>query len=76
MSGPSTIDWSIIGDAKEITIVGSQLSPHCFEPVIQYLSNGTYMTEGMITHEFPLEQWEEAYRTAQTLEALKVIMKP
>lgn len=76
MSGPSTIDWSIIGDAKEITIVGSQLSPYCYEPVIKYLDSGEFNTEGMITHQFSVEQWEEAYKTAQTLDALKVIIRP
>ena len=73
MSGPSTIDWSIIGDTKEITIRGSQLSPHCFPDVIQAMEAGTLRTGGVVTHRFPLEDWEEAYRTAQTKQALKVI---
>lgn len=73
MSGPSTIDWSIIGDAKEITIRGSQLSPNCFADVISMMENGLLRTDGVVTHQFPLEQWELAYETAQTKQALKVI---
>lgn len=76
MSGTSTIDWSIIGDAKEITIYGSQLSPHCFQPVIDWLAEGKIQTDGIISHKFPLEQWEQAYATAQTQQALKVILIP
>lgn len=75
MSGPSTIDWSIIGDAKEITITGSQLSPYCFETVIEDIRNGTMRTDGVVTHIFELKEWKEAYKVAQTKEALKVVFK-
>jgi len=73
MSGPSTIDWSIIGDAKEITIRGSQLSPHCYEKVISCMKAGKMNTDGIISHKFSLDDWEEAYRVAQTGDALKVV---
>lgn len=73
MSGPSTVDWSIIGDMKEITIVGSQLSPGCYEPVIQNMKKGLIKTKGIVTHQFSLENWREAYSTAQTKKAIKVI---
>ena len=76
MSGPSTIDWSIIGDAKELTIRGSQLSPDCYETVIDSLRRGATRTQGVITHRFPLEDWQKAYQIAQTKEALKVVLIP
>lgn len=76
MSGPSTIDWSIIGDAKEIVIKGSQLSPYCFETTIENIANGKAPTEGVVSHVFPLEQWEEAYRVAESREAFKVVLVP
>lgn len=76
MSGPSTIDWSIIGDAKEIVIKGSQLSPYCFETTIENITNGKAPTEGVVSHVFPLEQWEEAYRVAESREAFKVVLVP
>lgn len=72
MSGPSTIDWSIIGDAKEITIYGSQLSPYCYDPVIDDIKTNRIKTVDIVTHLFQLEQWETAFATAQTKEALKV----
>ena len=76
MSGPSTIDWSIIGDAKEITIVGSQLSPYCYPDVIEGIGNGEIHTEGVVSHIFALEDWAEAYRVAQSGKGVKVILKP
>lgn len=76
MSGTSTVDWSIIGDAKEITIYGSQLSPYCFQKTIDSLVEGKTQTDGIVSHQFPLEQWEQAYAVAQTRQALKVILIP
>ena len=76
MSGPSTVDWSIIGDAKEITIRGSQLSPNCYPDVIEAFQKKQYRAEGVVSHRFPLEDWDRAYATARTSEAVKVILVP
>ena len=76
MSGTSTVDWSIIGDAKEITIVGSSLSPYCFDTTIENITNGKAPTNGVISHVFPLDQWETAYKTAEGKEAFKVVLVP
>ena len=63
-SGPSTVDWSIIGDEKELDILGVHLSPWCFEDVIQKISAGELKTDGIVSRTFPLEEWEEAFRCA------------
>ena len=76
MSGVSTNDWSIIGDAKEITIRGSQLSPHCFEPTIENIADGKVSTDGVVSHVFPLERWQEAFQIAESRSALKVVLVP
>lgn len=73
----TTVDWSIIGDRKELDILGSHLSPYCFEPVIQWIGDGTLPTNGVVTHKFPLEQWKEAFDLAGKGEGcLKVILVP
>ena len=76
MNGPSTNDWSIIGDAKEITIRGSQLSPFCYERTIENIVSGAAPTEGVVSHVYPLEQWEEAFRVAESAKGFKVVIKP
>lgn len=76
MSGVSTNDWSIIGDAKEITIRGSQLSPYCYDITIENLANGKAPCDGVVTHKFPLEKWDEAFKTAEGKEAIKVVIIP
>ncbi|MDO4866824.1 MAG: alcohol dehydrogenase catalytic domain-containing protein [Clostridia bacterium] len=76
MSGTSTVDWSIIGDAKEITIYGSQLSPYCYERTIDGIVSGRLPTEGVVSHVFPLEDWAEAFAVADAGKGIKVILKP
>lgn len=76
MSGTSTNDWSIIGDTKEITICGSQLSPFCFETTIENIINGKAPTNGVVSHVFSLEQWEEAFKVAESRDAFKVVIVP
>ena len=32
---PTTVDWSIIGDRKELDLLGSHLSPYCYQMCIR-----------------------------------------
>ena len=56
---PTTVDWSIIGDRKELDLLGSHLSPYCYPFVIENISNGNLKTEGVVSKTFSLEEWEE-----------------
>ena len=58
------MDWSIIGDRKELDIPGSHLSPYCYPFVIENIANGKLKTDGVVSHTFPIEQWEEAFEYA------------
>ena len=73
-----TVDWSIISDRKELDILGSHLSPYCYDTVIEWIGNGKLPTEGVVTHKLPLEQWEEGFKLAATGAggALKIILVP
>lgn len=73
----TTVDWSIISDRKELNLYGSHLSPYCYEPVIEWIRNDKMPTEGVVTHKFPLKEWEEAFKIAQKGEnSIKVIIIP
>lgn len=61
---PTTVDWSIIGDRKELDVLGSHLSPYCYPFVIENIENGNLKTEGILSRTFPIEQWEEAFEYA------------
>ena len=73
----ATADWSIIGDRKELDLLGSHLSPYCYETVIEWIGNGKLPTKGVVTHEFPLEQWDKAFELAANADgSIKVILRP
>ncbi len=61
---PTTLDWSIIGDRKELDVRGAHISPHTYPFVIENMTSGRLKTEGVVTRTFPLDQWEEAFRCA------------
>lgn len=73
---PAVIDWSIIGDRKELNLFGSHLSPYCFPFVIENIQNHNLKTEGVVTRMMDIEQWEEAFAYAAGKEGdLKVAFR-
>ena len=74
---PVTVDWSIIGDSKELNLYGAHLSPYCYPSVIEWIGNGRLPADGVVTHTFALDEWKEAFATAERGEgSIKVILKP
>jgi L-iditol 2-dehydrogenase len=63
-SGAASVDWSIIGDRKELDVLGSHLSPYCFPFVIDNIANGNLKTDGVASSLFPIEEWEKAFEYA------------
>ena len=61
MSGETTLDWSVIGDEKELDLFGVHLSPYCFPFVIERIASGELKTEGVVSSVYPLEKWQEAF---------------
>ena len=72
----TTADWSIIGDRKELEIRGSHLGPYCYPIAIDLLSRGLVTSKGIVTHDYAFEQWDEAIQVANSLDSIKVLMKP
>ncbi len=73
----TTVDWSIIGDRKELDILGAHLSPYAFAPVIKWISEGKLPTEGVVTHTFTFEDWETAFELNSRGEnSIKVVLVP
>lgn len=70
-------DWNYIGDGKEITIYGSHLGPYCYVPVIKGILDGSIPTQGLISHKYKLDDWKEAFETAEKdPNAYKVMLEP
>lgn len=61
---PTQLDWSIIGDRKELDVLGSHLSPYCFPYVIDHIADGTLKTRGVVSSVFSLDDWKTAFDRA------------
>ncbi len=72
----TTTDWSIIGDRKELDVRGAHLGPYCYPVAIDLLARGLVTSKGIVTHGFSLEEWDEAIRVANSLDSIKVLLKP
>ncbi|SMP41713.1 L-iditol 2-dehydrogenase [Sphaerochaeta associata] len=75
-SKETTVDWSIIGDRKELDIRGAHLSPYAYPFVIENMSKGNLKTDGIVTTTISLEDWERGFKLAGGAEGdLKVVIK-
>jgi L-iditol 2-dehydrogenase len=77
-SGETSVDWSIIGDRKELNILGSHISGYNgYRIAIDFLEKGLIKVEEIVTHEFPLKDFKQAFRLAEKGdESIKVVLKP
>lgn len=60
----TSVDWTLIGDNKELDVLGSHLSPYCYPYVIEHIANGDLKTDGVVSRYFELENWKEAFEYA------------
>lgn len=77
MREPVTVDWTIIGDTKELDLYGSHLGPYCYPLAIDYLHRGLIDASQFITHELPLDQFQRGIElVASGRESVKVLLRP
>jgi D-arabinitol dehydrogenase (NADP+) len=50
---------------RELTVKGSFAQTHCFDRALSMLRSGRVRTEGIVTHEFPLAQYDRALSALQ-----------
>ncbi|MDW8293570.1 MAG: alcohol dehydrogenase catalytic domain-containing protein [Anaerolineae bacterium] len=61
MREPVTVDWTIIGDMKELNIHGAHLGPYCYPIAIDMLMKGVLPMDQIISHQLPLEKFQEGF---------------
>jgi alcohol dehydrogenase len=65
MIGMSSDDLTFVPDddiiSREVTVVGSLMSGHGYEPAVKIIESDRFPVEAMVTHEFPLEKIDEAF---------------
>jgi L-iditol 2-dehydrogenase len=71
----ATVDWSIIGDRKELDVRGAHLGPYCYPVAIDLLSRGLVTSKGIVTHRYRFDEWDTAIEVANSLDSIKVLMQ-
>ena len=57
MRQPVSVDWTVIGDTKELDIRGGHLGAHCWPPAIRMLEDGVLPMDGIVSHRLPIEEF-------------------
>jgi threonine dehydrogenase-like Zn-dependent dehydrogenase len=77
MREPVTVDWTIIGDTKELDLYGAHLGPYCYPLAIDYLHRGLVDATQFVTHELPLTEYQRGIAlVAAGRESVKVLLRP
>jgi erythritol/L-threitol dehydrogenase len=77
MREPVTVDWTIIGDTKELNIHGAHLGPHCYPVAIKMLEEGRLPMERIVTHQLPLADFQKGIDlVASGQKSIKVTLSP
>lgn len=77
MREPVTVDWTIIGDTKELNIHGSHLGPYTYPIAIDYIHRGLIDVGVLATHSFPLSEFQTAIEKVHSAkDSIKVLLTP
>ncbi len=76
LSAEVTTDFSVIGDRKELDLLGSHLGPYCYPTAIDLFSRKLITAENIVTHTFKLEEFEKALEVARSKDSIKVVLIP
>lgn len=59
-SAPVTVDWSIIGDDKELDIRGAHLGPYAWPAALRMIERNQLPLSDICTHQFALDEFQTA----------------
>jgi threonine dehydrogenase-like Zn-dependent dehydrogenase len=77
MREPVTVDWTIIGDTKELDIHGAHLSPHTYPVAIRMLEQRLLPIEEIVTQRMPLADFQKGIDlVASGATSIKVTLEP
>jgi threonine dehydrogenase-like Zn-dependent dehydrogenase len=73
----TTVDWTVVGNTKELDIYGAHLGPFSYPVAIDLLTRGALPMDGVVTHVLPLEAWHEGLELLiEGTRAIKVALRP
>ena len=72
-----TTEWSIIGDRKELDVLGAHLGPYTYPRAIEMIAAGALPMERIISHRLPFSEIDTALElTASGADSIKVTLAP
>jgi erythritol/L-threitol dehydrogenase len=72
-----TVDWTIIGDSKELNVHGSHLGPRCYPVAIRMIEQGRLPMDEIVTHRLPLSDYQKGIDLVISgLTSVKVTLEP
>lgn len=75
-NGKANVDWSVIGDQKELNLLGSHLGPYCYPVAIDLLARNKISAQKIVTHQYPLKEFDAAFKMAKSAASIKVLLRP
>ncbi len=77
MREPVTVDWTIIGDTKELNIHGAHLGPYCYPIAMDMLMKNLLPMDAIISHQLPLTDFQHGIDLVEVgNKSVKVTLKP
>src|SRR5215213_3791719 len=73
---PATVNWTVIGDTKELTIHGSHLGPYCYPKTIETIATGALDVKSLLADAYPLTEFAQAMEASLSGGVLKNILVP
>ncbi len=73
---PATVNWTIIGDSKELNVHGSHLGPFCYPKSIAALADGTIDVAPLLADSYPIDRFDEAMAASLSGGVLKNLIVP
>ena len=71
------MDWTIIGDRKELDIRGAHLSPHTYPVAIRMIEEGLLPMDEIVTQRMPLAEFQAGIDlVASGRTSIKVTLEP
>jgi L-iditol 2-dehydrogenase len=72
----TTLDWSIIGDRKELNVHGAHLGPYCYPKAIDYLHRGVVKSDLIVTNKLPLSEFQAGIERVLSGKGVKIMLDP
>ena len=73
---PVTVNWTIIGDTKELAIHGSHLGPYCYPKTIEAIASGALDVKPLLAEAYPVTEFAAAMEASLGGGVLKNLVVP